>query len=111
MAAGLGTPRANLELTVHSRSPEYVACRFVIRDDKDLFDQIAAHRDDIESALGTAATWDRGDGQRKSSVYVQHVGDFRDAADATRLATWLVTTANRFATVFTPYVGLSATES
>lgn len=101
----VGEPGCAVVLSLATREPA-VSCAFYIRDDKELFAHVRAHREEIENALGAALEW-RDNPEYKSSQAVLRVdGDWRDEAFAPDLAQWLVNTAETFAEVFPRYVAI-----
>ncbi len=100
----IGVPGCIVVLSLSTREPAGIQCSFYIRDDKALFTQLHARREEIEEALGATLEWHENPTYKASRAALRHDGDWRDENLAPGLAQWLVSTAEVFATVFTKYV-------
>ncbi|MEV8027091.1 DUF4268 domain-containing protein [Cellulosimicrobium funkei] len=103
MDVSIGSGRAHLSLTVSSRTPT-AGCELYIVNDKDLFATMYANRAEIEAAVGSPLEWQELPTKKASRIITRGHGDFRDTDQAPLLAQWLVATAEKFASVFTPYL-------
>ena len=100
----IGVPGCVVVLSLSAREPAGVHCSFYIRDDKELFAQLHARREEIEEALGATLEWLDNPKYKASRATLRHDGDWRDESLAPGIAQWLVSTAEVFATVFPKYV-------
>lgn len=99
MDVSIGSGRAHVVLTVNSIKTD-VGCELYITNDKQLFADLIAKRDEIETALGATLDWRELPTKKASRIVLREPGDFREEEEAPRLAKWLVSTAERFAEVF-----------
>ena len=82
-------------------------CEFCIDDNKKLFDDLEAKKDEIESdlALKGKLDWDRlGDSVKKSRVRLMIDGDLHDRDSWDKLNKWCIDTSAKFAEVFKEYM-------
>ena len=82
-------------------------CEFCIDDNKKLFDDLKAKKDEIESALALKGKldWDRlGDNVKKSRVRLMRHGDLHDKDSWDELNKWCIETSAKFAEVFKKYM-------
>ena len=100
-----GESRAYISLLVNIREKK-IGCEFYIREDKELFDDLEAKKDEIESALALEGTfdWDRLDNAKKSRVRLMRHGDLHDEKSWNELNQWHIDTADKFAKVFGNYL-------
>lgn len=99
----IGTGRAHLSLTVNSRTAQ-VGCELYIVNDKRLFAELLAKRTEIERLIGDTLDWQELPEKKASRIIARREGDFRDEAEAPKLAGWLVDMAEKFAAGFPRYL-------
>ena len=64
-----------------------------------------AHREDIESALGTALVWDKGENKNSSKIYLQLSNvSIENEVDWRQMAQFHANWMKRFYSVIVPYV-------
>ena len=100
-----GDSRAYISLLVYIGEKK-IGCEFYIREDKELFDDLEAKKDEIESALALEGTfdWDRLDNAKKSRVRLIIDGNLRDEKSWNELNQWHIDTADKFVKVFSRYL-------
>ena len=99
----IGVPGCAVVLSLVTREPA-VYCSFYIRNDKDLFAQLYANRQEIENALGATLEWRDIPEYKSSQAILRRDGDWREGTVAPDLAQWLVSTTETFARVFPRFV-------
>ncbi|MDQ0094883.1 DUF4268 domain-containing protein [Paeniglutamicibacter psychrophenolicus] len=100
---GIGDNRGQISLMVNSRK-KIVTALFWINHDKDLYAQLLAQREAIESDLGFALEWDDKPERKASKLVISRHGDFLDEAQSQELVEWLVTMGDGFARVLPKYL-------
>ena len=100
-----GDNRAYISLLVYIGEGK-IGCELYIREDKKLFEDLEAKKDEIESALALEGTfdWDRLDNAKKSRVRLIIDGDLRDEKSWNELNQWHIDTADKFVKVFSRYL-------
>ncbi len=72
---------------------------------KDIFNKLLSRKDQIESELGTFASWERLEGARASRIALYHEGAITDTEDdLTNLRTWAVDAMIKFQKVMEKHV-------
>ena len=74
-------------------------------ENKRAFEKVLAHREDIESALGTALIWDKGENKTSSKIYLQLSNvSIENEVDWRQMAQFHANWMKRFYDVIVPYV-------
>lgn len=74
-------------------------------ENKRAFEKVLAHREDIESALGTALVWDKGENKNSSKIYLQLSNvSIENEVDWRQMAQFHANWMKRFYSVIVPYV-------
>ncbi len=82
-----------------------VGIELYIREDKDLFDQLYAQKDEIEEKLGLHPDWQRLDGKKSSRILYRMPGlNFDDHSNYDQLINDMIDKAVLFSNVFKQYV-------
>ena len=99
----IGTGEAWIAMTLSSREGEF-GVELYIGDNKELYEQLAAHKDEIEKDLGMAAKWMALPGKKASRIKVAKAGDFEQKGDWESWFQWLLANAEKFHSVFPKYI-------
>lgn len=82
-----------------------IGIELYIREDKDLFDQLYAQKDEIEEKLGLHPDWQRLDGKKSSRILYRMPGlNFDDHSNYDQLINEMIDKAVLFSKVFKQYV-------
>lgn len=74
-------------------------------ENKRAFEKVIAHREDIESALGTALIWDKGENKTSSKIYLQLSNvSIENEIDWRQMAQFHASWMKRFYHVIVPYI-------
>ena len=101
-----GDNRAYISLLVYIGEKK-IGCELYIREDKKLFEDLEAKKDEIESALALEGDlkWERlDDSVKKSRIFLTRHGDLRDEKSWNELNQWHIDTADKFVEVFSRYL-------
>lgn len=103
MNVPIGSGEAWVAMTLSSREGEF-GVELYIGDNKALYEQLAARKDEIEKDLGQAARWMALPGKKASRVKVAKAGDFGQRGDWENWFQWLLANAEKFHSVFPKYI-------
>lgn len=98
-----GTSRCHIALTQNSQK-QYVGCELYIRNDKELYDQLFKHKEQIEKELGFEVEWMELPDATASRILVTHKGNPRDRSRWSEYNEWLVKTAEIYGKVFIKHI-------
>lgn len=98
----VGSSKGQVRITLNSQKT-YVGVEFYVKT-KDTYSELQEYRDVIEDSLGMTCDWQELPGKQASRIQVVKEGDFRDDQRRDELRDWVVTTTDRFAQVFSPYL-------
>lgn len=96
---GIGSSRGKLAATLNSRD-QLVGMELYIYRDKDLFHELEAKRDDIESKLGYKVDWQELPTKKAARIIITKNGDYQDESQHEELLKWLLQKAEEFTKVF-----------
>ena len=100
----LGTSEAHIAIDLVNKDGNVVV-EVYINDSKDLFDNLAGHKEEIESALGFNMTWDRLDGKKASRIKYYISGlNFDDHSNYDGLMNQIIDVAVKMRDVFKKYM-------
>lgn len=100
----LGTSEAHIAINLVNKANKIVL-EVYITDNKDLFDRLHAHREEIESRLQMSFDWDRLDHRKASRIKHDIPGlDFEDHTNYPALMDEVIDKAVRMRDVFTQYI-------
>ena len=100
----LGTSEAHIAIDLVNKDGNVVV-EVYINDSKELFDNLAEHKEEIESALGFNMTWDRLDGKKASRIKYYISGlNFDDHSNYDELMNQIIDTAVKMRDVFKKYM-------
>ena len=95
--------RGQISLLVNSLTKIDAALFWIIHE-KDLFANLLAQRDTIETDLEFALEWDDSPDSKASKAVVSRHGDCLDEAKSQELDEWLATTGDAFARALPKYL-------
>ena len=99
----IGSSDCHLDLTVNKNGE--VACALWIENNKELYNKLFEHKEEIESDLGYPVKWDYKEGSKASSIYIR--SDFRldlKSNDLSEGYQWLLSKSEDFKRVFKKYL-------
>lgn len=99
----IGTSEGWVALTLSSRDGGF-GVELYIPDNKELFEQLLARKQEIEKDLGQTAQWMALPGKKASRIKVTKAGDFEQKGSWESWFQWLLDTAERFCAVFPRYI-------
>ena len=100
----LGTSEAHIAIDLVNKDGNVVV-EVYINDSKELFDNLAEHKEEIESALGFNMTWDRLDGKKASRIKYYISGlNFDDHSNYDGLMNQIIDVAVKMRDVFKKYM-------
>ncbi len=100
----LGTSEAHIAIDLVNKDRNVVV-EVYINDSKELFDDLAEHKEEIELALGFSMTWDRLDGKKASRIKYYISGlNFDDHSNYDELMNQIVDVAVKMRDVFKKYM-------
>ena len=100
----LGTSEAHIAIDLVNKDGNVVV-EVYINDSKELFDNLAGHKEEIESALGFNMTWDRLDGKKASRIKYYISGlNFDDHSNYDELMNQIINVAVKMRDVFKKYM-------
>lgn len=103
MNISFGTSAAHISLTIHSLENQF-GVELYIPDNKELFQKLEKHQNEIEQELGESALWMPLPDKKASRVRVLHPGNFEDTSKWEDSFEWLIAEAEKFHRVFQKYV-------
>ena len=102
-----GKGGVHIELLMHTTKKQF-RCEFYIEDNKKLFDDLEAKKDNIEADLASLEgdlKWERlDDNVKKSRIFLTKDGDLRDKKSWNELNEWCIKTSDKFVEVFSRYL-------
>ena len=100
----LGTSEAHIAIDLVNKDGNVVV-EVYINDNKDLFDNLSEHKEEIEMALGFKMTWDRLDGKKASRIKYYISGlNFDNHSNYDELMNQIIDTAVKMRDVFKKYM-------
>ena len=100
----LGTSEAHIAIDLVNKDGNVVV-EVYINDSKELFDNLAEHKEEIESALGFNMTWDRLDGKKASRIKYYISGlNFDDHSNYDGLMNQIIDVAIKMRDVFKKFM-------
>ena len=100
----LGTSEAHIAIDLVNKDGNVVV-EVYINDSKELFDNLAEHKEEIESTLGFHMTWDRLDGKKASRIKYYISGlNFDDHSNYDELMNQIIDAAVKMRDVFKKYI-------
>lgn len=100
----LGTSEAHIAIDLVNKDGNVVV-EVYINDSKELFDNLAEHKEEIESRLGFHMTWDRLDGKKASRIKYYISGlNFDDHSNYDELMNQIIDAAVKMRDVFKKYI-------
>lgn len=99
----IGTSEAFVAMTLSSREGTF-GVELYIPDNKELYERLAARKDEIERDLGQPAQWMGLPGKKASRVKVAKAGDFGRQGEWESWFQWLLANAEKFCSVFPKYI-------
>lgn len=86
---------------------EIVFARENRQENKDAFDKLYIHKTEVESALGTALQWNRGDDIKSSKVFIQlNNASIENETDWLQMANFHAEWTKKFYDVIVPYIAM-----
>lgn len=100
----LGTSEAHIAIDLVNKDGNVVV-EVYINDNKELFDNLSEHKEEIELALGFKMTWDRLDGKKASRIKYYISGlNFDDHSNYDELMNQIIDTAVKMRDVFKKFM-------
>ncbi|MBO7641964.1 MAG: DUF4268 domain-containing protein [Alphaproteobacteria bacterium] len=99
----IGTSKAHINLVRFSRANS-VTVDFLIPNDKQIFDRLYAHKNEIEEETGIKFDWCRMDDKKGSSVRVKDNFTFQKGTDLSEGFDWLMNVSMKIKTIFLKYM-------
>lgn len=99
----LGSSKAKVSPTINSRLG-MVGVELDIHDNKDLFHELLARKDEIEHQIGIKLEWNEKPDKKSSSIIVTKEGDFQNPIERVELIEWIYKTTELFVKVFASYL-------
>lgn len=100
----VGSSKCHIAIELVNRENK-IRVGLYIPDDKNLFDALYSHKDDIEAALGTSMTWARLDDKKTSTIHTHIPGlDFNNQSNYISLINQTIDTAVHQRSVFKQYL-------
>lgn len=99
----IGSSDAHISLTLRTRE-SLLGTEIYIPDNKELYAQLAAHKDQIESELGEKAEWMELPAKKASRIRVSAPGDFSDETKWEDHFSWFFNETEKFLKVFPKYL-------
>lgn len=99
----IGSSKAHISATINSKE-KLVAVELYINDNKEIFQKLYEHKDEIETKLGMKLDWQELVDKKASRIIIAKDGDFSDDNDMNNLVIWIVETADGFAKIFPKYL-------
>ena len=94
-----GTSRAHIVLTINTQK-KILGCEVYIRNDKEFFDNLLSHKEDIETLIGQSLNWMRLDNTTASRIQLTMNGSIQDKAKWDQFNSWFIETSKVFANTF-----------
>lgn len=102
-ALSIGTSEAHIDLTRYSRTNSVVVDFWII-DNKLIFDQLYAHKNEIEEETGIKFNWRRMDGNKGSNIRTEKSFIFQEGTSLSEGFDWLMNAAMKIKSVFLKYI-------
>lgn len=99
----IGFADAHISLLVNTKA-NVIAVELNISNNKDLFDSLAAHKDDIEAEIGSKLDWRRLDQKKSSRILLEKAVDLKDTEKQRVQFEWFMETALAFKSAFSKYL-------
>lgn len=99
----IGSSDAHVSLTVNA-SDNLMGCELYIPDSKELYDELAKYRDEIEKELKGKLEWMKLEGKKASRIRLRREADLDATEKWDDYFQWLKTEAEVFQTVFLKYI-------
>lgn len=101
----IGNSQAHLGLVILSQENKFCV-DFYIPDNKELYQKLSNHKDEIEAELGEKAIWMPLPNKKASRIRVFHPGNFEDVTKWEDAFKCLISEAEKFHRVFPKYIRL-----
>lgn len=98
----LGSSDCHITITANSREKLFTT-ELYISDNKELYERLVGHKEEIEKDLGEKAEWMSLPGKKASRIKVSMPGDFENKANWENYFEWLLREAEKFHSVFPKY--------
>ena len=99
----VGSSQATVSLTIQSQKGEF-GTELYIQDNKELYEQLLARKNDIESELGETLVWMALPGKKASRIKAITIGDLDNKSGWDGYFEWLLRKAEKFQSVFPKYL-------
>lgn len=106
MDISIGSSEAHTALTVNSKENLF-GVSIWINDNKELFESLLAHKDDIEKEIGEKVEYDGKPNKKASSIKVTIEGDFKNESKWEDYFEWFLKEAEKFNKVFPKYLKIN----
>lgn len=101
----IGTSVAHVSLTIHSVENQF-GVELYIPKDKELYQKLANHKEEIEAEIGERAIWMDLPNKKASRIRILRSGSFEDSNKWEDTFEWLISEAEKFQQVFPKYIRL-----
>lgn len=101
----LGSSDAHISLIIRSKEGDF-GVELYIPDNKELYQKLANHKEELESELGEKAIWMDLPNKKASRIRVLRLGVFEDVTKWEDTFEWLISETERFHKVFPKYIRL-----
>ena len=81
-----------------------IAVELSITNSKALYDSLAAHKDEIESSIGTKLDWRRLDKKKACRILMEKTADLKDSEEQKEQFEWFMENALAFKKAFSKYL-------
>ena len=85
---------------VQNTQKKILGCEVWIRNDKEFFDNLLSHKEDIETLIGQSLNWMRLDNFNASRIQLTMNGSIQDKAKWDQFNSWFIETSKVFANTF-----------
>ena len=97
----MGTSQCHISLTI---TKKHLGVELYIPQNKELFNSLSEHKDEIEKALGFKMDWFELQEKKASRIITELPGDFREIVENKEFFNWYCEKAIAVRTVFAPYI-------
>jgi len=101
----IGSADAHIALTINSREATF-GSELYIPDNKELYQKLLSHKDQIEADLGEKPEWQELPGKKASRIRIFTTGSFDDMSKWEDSFEWLLNEAEKFHKIFPKYIKL-----
>lgn len=99
----IGSSEAHISLLVNTKA-NVIAVELSITNSKALYDSLAVHKDEIESAVGTKLDWRRLDKKKACRILLEKAADLKDSEEQKEQFEWFIENALAFKKAFSKYL-------